>query len=140
MTDRRPSWLVQGVHAEGEMSGSVLAGRIPFQPFRLFDLVDFVAFDHVGTSGHVDHGLVESAVCVEFVHSNVVSVEFAESFGLVGVEVEVVYVQRVAVDGGRDQMLHASLRQASPTVMSNEAVRIASSSRGSYQGLMRFMF
>lgn len=96
MTDRRPSWLVQGVHAEGEMSGSVLAGRIPFQPFRLFDLVDFVAFDHVGTSGHVDHGLVESAVCVEFVHSNVVSVEFAESFGLVGVEVEVVYVQRVA--------------------------------------------
>lgn len=81
--------------------------RIPFQPFRLFDLVDFVAFDHVGTSGHVDHGLVESAVCVEFVHSNVVSVEFAESFGLVGVEVEVVYVQRVVVDGGRDQMLHA---------------------------------
>ena len=101
--------------------------------------MDFVAFDHVGTSGHVDHGLVESAVCVEFVHSNVVSVEFAESFGLVGVEVEVVYVQRVAVDGGRDQMLHAK-PAASPTVMSNEAVRIASSSRGLYQGLMRFMF
>lgn len=102
--------------------------------------MDFVAFDHVDTSGHVDHGLVESAVCVEFVHSNVVSVEFAESFGLVGVEVEVVYVQRVAVDGGRDQMLHAKPAAGLPTVMSNEAVRITSSSRGSYQGLMRFMF
>ena len=102
--------------------------------------MDFVAFDHVGTSGHVDHGLVESAVRVEFVHSNVVSVEFAESFGLVGVEVEVVYVQRVASMVDETKCCTPSLRQASPTVMSNEAVRIASSSRGLYQGLMRFMF
>lgn len=71
--NRRPSWSMQGIPTEGHARISPCR-RIPFQPFRLFDSVDSVTLDHVGAAGHVDHGLVETAVRVEFVHSGVVAV------------------------------------------------------------------
>lgn len=55
----------------------------------LLDLRNGVPLDHERVPGHVDHRLIELGVGVELVDDGVRTVQFAEPFGLVGVEVEV---------------------------------------------------